>query len=385
MQIAAPYFDEREIELVRECLASGWVTQGPMTDKFEKAVARLHGVEHALATTSCSAALHLATLALGLGPGDEVIVPAFTWITSANCAEYVGARVVFADIDPDTYNLDPVAFEAAITPRTRAVVAVHLFGLAADMDPILAIAARHGIHVIEDAACAIGTTYKGRPIGGLGAIGCFSFHPRKVVTTGEGGMVTTNGAALAARVQSFRNHGSTGVAPAEQADARKPWTMATFNLLGYNLRLSDIQAAVGLAQMEKLKSLLAERRQAALRYGEMLKDVNGLSLPRAGDTSGHTYQSYVIRVMEGGRERRNAIMRHLDDAKIQTRPGTHAVHNLGYYKNKYSLKPGDFPAASNAEITTITLPIFPGIKVQDQELVVSKIQDVLRRGISRSC
>jgi len=377
MQITSPLFDEREITLLRQCLQSGWVTQGPMTEMLECELARRHSVKHALATTSCTAALHLATLALGLGPGDEVIVPALTWITSANCAEYVGAHAVFADIDSDTYNLNPTAFEAAITERTRAVVVVHLFGLAADMEEILSIAAKHQLKVIEDAACAVGTHYRGRPVGGFGDIGCFSFHPRKVITTGEGGMVTTNDDALAARVQSFRNHGSTGVPSDTPADERKPWSMAAFDFLGFNLRLSDIQAAVGLAQMEKLDALLAERRQAADRYNRLLTNFSEFALPDAGEASGHTYQSYVLRVLEGGRERRNVIMDHLGSKNIQSRPGTHAVHNLGYYRNKYNLSRDDFPVASNAEDTTITLPIFPGITEADQDLVVKTVLNAL--------
>ena len=180
MQLTAPKFDESEIDLLRACLNSGWVTQGPLTKRFEELIAARHAVKHALATTSCTAALHLAALALGLRDGDEVIVPAFTWVTSAHCAEYVGARAVFADIDLASYNLNPQAIAAAITPRTKAVVAVHLFGLAAPMDEITIVAVRHGLAVIEDAACAIGTTYKGKPVGGQYAeIGCFSFHPRK--------------------------------------------------------------------------------------------------------------------------------------------------------------------------------------------------------------
>ena len=220
LPITAPHFDDRELALVKQCLDSGWVTQGPLTAAFEQAFARRHHATHALATTSCTAALHLATLALGLGPGDEVVVPAFTWVTSAHSAEYVGAQAVFADIDPSTFNLCPEAFERAITPRTKAVVAVHLFGKAAPMKEIMAIARRHGVAVIEDAACGVGTTYDGQPVGTIGDLGCFSFHPRKVITTGEGGMVTTNDGTLADRVKHLRNHGATG--PAFGAVPSKP-------------------------------------------------------------------------------------------------------------------------------------------------------------------
>jgi dTDP-4-amino-4,6-dideoxygalactose transaminase len=370
MNITEPYFDGEEIRLVQEALDSKWVTQGPKTAEFERLFAVRHQLQHALATTSCTAALHLSTLALQLQAGDEVIVPAFTWVTSAHSAEYVGAKAVFADVDLSTFNLDPAALEAAITPRTRAIVVVHLFGKAAPMDEIMAIARRHSLAVIEDAACAVGTTYKGRPVGAIGDIGCFSFHPRKVITTGEGGMVTTNRKDLADRVKSLRNHGATG--PAFGADPSKPYTMSTFDMLGFNLRMSDIQAAVGVAQLAKLDRLLAERRRLALRYSELLAGIEEIILP--ADDPGHTYQSYVIRLAANDREKRNAVMERLAELKIQTRPGTHAVHRLGYYVNKYGLKPEQFPNACRAEDTTITLPIFPGMTDDQLKFVVESVR-----------
>lgn len=370
MNITEPFFDSEEIRLVQEALDSKWVTQGPKTSEFERLFSARHQLQHALATTSCTAALHLSTLALQLQPGDEVVVPAFTWVTSAHSAEYVGAKAVFADVDLATFNLDPAALEAAITPRTRAIVVVHLFGKAAPMDEIMAIARRHKLLVIEDAACAVGTAYKGQPIGAIGDLGCFSFHPRKVITTGEGGMVTTNRKDLADRVKSLRNHGSTG--PAFGADPSKPYTMSTFDMLGFNLRMSDIQAAVGVAQMAKLDRLLAERRRLALRYSELLTGIEEVILPT--DDPGHTYQSYVIRLKADDRGKRNAIMERLAELKIQTRPGTHAVHRLGYYVNKYGLRPEQFPNACRAEDTTITLPIFPGMSDDQQKFVVENIR-----------
>jgi perosamine synthetase len=369
MNITEPSFDESEIALLRECLSSKWVTHGPMAERFERLIAARHEIKHVLACTSCTAALHLATLALKLGPEDEVIVPAFTWITSANCVEYVRAKPVFVDIDLATFNIDPNAIAAAITPRTKAIVSVHLFGLAAPMDDINAIAASRGIAVIEDAACAIGTTYRGRPVGGIGDIGCFSFHPRKVITTGEGGAVTTHRDDLAARVRSDRNHGSTGV-PDPSVEPHGPWTMATFDNLGFNLRLSDIQAAVGVAQMAKLDCLVAERRRRGRRYSDLLAGNNLIALPVGGDVEGHTYQSYVIRLLDADRRQRNAVMSVFAENGIQTRPGTHAVHRLGYYKRKYGLRLEDFPRASIAEDTTITLPIFPNMTNEDQDRVV---------------
>jgi perosamine synthetase len=376
LKLTSPYFNDHEIQLLKECLNSGWVTQGPLTVKFEKMFSDRHKIRYALATTSCTAALHLATLSLGLGPGDEVIVPAFTWVTSAHCAEYVGAKPIFADIDLATYNLDPASFEAAITPRTRAVVVVHLFGLSAKMTEMMAIAGRHKLFVIEDAACAIGTTYDGWPVGGIGDMGCFSFHPRKIISTGEGGMVTTNREELAEKVRCLRNHGSTG-SPPDLIGPPRPYTMATFNTLGYNLRLSDIQAAVGIAQVEKLDGLLGERKKLALDYTEMLEEVEEIVPPITPEKCGHTYQSYVIRLKKGGMTKRNQVMECLAEHEIETRPGTHAVHRLGYYREKYRLNPEMFPNACLGEDTTITLPLFPGMTGKDQKWVTEKLKKAI--------
>jgi len=253
---------------------------------------------------------------------------------------------------------------------------VHLFGLAAPMDRILDIAKRHDIAVIEDAACAVGTTYNGQPVGVLGDLGCFSFHPRKVITTGEGGMVTTSQPALADRVKSLRNHGATG--PASGADPSKPYTMSTFDLLGFNLRMSDIQAGIGIAQMAKLDRLLRERRAAARLYNSLLNSVEEVTRPLGGRYDDeHAYQSYVILLRDAGRNRRNAVMEHLQQHGISTRPGTHAVHRLGYYAAKYNLKPADFPRAAECEDRTITLPLFPSITESDQKRVAA----VLKQGL----
>lgn len=374
MNIAEPYFDNEEIRLVQEALDSKWVTQGAKTKEFEDLMVKKHKVKYALATTSCTAALHLSTLALDFKPGDEVIVPAFTWVTSASAIEYVGAKAVFADIDLNTFNINPSALKNALTKKTKAIVVVHLFGKAAPMDEIMKIARENNLAVIEDAACAIGTKYKSIPVGGIGDLGCFSFHPRKVITTGEGGMVTTNNLELANKIQSLRNHGATGID--KNIDPTRPYAMSNFNMLGYNLRISDIQAAVGIAQMAKLNGLLSERRRLALNYSKLLSNFKDIILPL--DDPGHTYQSYVIRMSNGKKLLRNKIMDHLISLNIQTRPGTHAVHRLGYFKKKYSLKDNDFVNAIKAEDTSITLPIFPGMTDKQQETVVSNISKVLK-------
>lgn len=368
MELTRPSFDAHELELVRECLESGWVTQGPMVQRFEALMATEQQVNFALAVTSCTAALHLAALALDLGPDDEVLVPAFTWVTGAHSIVYAGATPVFVDIDIDTFNMDIDAMEGAITERTRAVMAVHLFGLPCDMVPLLAIAKKHGLVVIEDAACAVGSRYRGVPVGGLGDVGCFSFHPRKVITTGEGGMVTTRNESLARRVSSLRNHGATGLPPETTPD--DPWAMSTFDILGYNLRMSDIQAAVGVAQMAKLDGLLAHRRRQADLYHEALAELDWIITPYEPDYATHTYQSYVVRLADGTISDRNEIMRALAGHGIQTRPGTHAVPDLGYYRHRNQVPAGNWPKARRAQDTTITLPLFPGMTEGDVDQVV---------------
>lgn len=376
MELTFPQFDQEELERLKECLDSKWVTQGPFVKRFQEEFSKIHQVPHALATTSCTAALHLSTLALDLKPGDEMICPAFTWITSANAAEYMGASVKFVDVDPFTFNIDPSLIEEAITPQTRAIMAVHLFGLAADMDAINALARKYNLAVIEDAACAVGTTYKGKPVGSLGTLGCFSFHPRKVITTGEGGMVTTNDPALSAKVASFLNHGSAGL-PSVEEEAHGPWTMGRFPNLGYNLRLSDIQASVGIAQIAKLKTLLSERKTAANRYYTLLDGVDDIVLPPLDE--GHTYQSFVLRLANADRQRRNKVMKYLQENNINTRPGTHAVHTLEYYMHKYNLHAEDYPEALSSQNTSITIPLFPGMTPNDQAFVAEKLLHGLKQ------
>jgi perosamine synthetase len=380
LPITRPSFNREEIEAIQKVLDSGWVTQGPATAAFEKAFAQRHQVIHALATTSCTAALHMSILALGLGPGDEVIVPSFTWVTSAHCAEYAGARAVFCDIDPTTFNLDPKSLAAAITPRSRAIVAVHLFGLSADMEAVLRIANRHKLAVIEDAACAVGSTYQGRPVGGLGELGCFSFHPRKVITTGEGGMVTSASAELAEHIAALRNHGANRL---KVAPDPKPYHMGAFEFLGYNLRLSDIQSAVGLAQLAKLDGLLAHRYRCAQGYAQRLRSLAWLRLPHEPAGYGHSYQSYVVWVRPEAPAPRNAIMEALGEQGIQTRPGTMAVHGTAYYRDKYGLRPEAYPQSKAAEESTITLPIFPGMMDADLDRVAGALAAVKNWPASR--
>lgn len=372
--IALPATGEAEWQAVREPLVSGWLTQGPKVAAFETAFAQRHGVRHALAATSCTTALHLILAAMGIGEGDEVIVPAFTWVATANVVLYCGARPVLGDVDRESFNLDPARLAGRVGPRTRAIIAVHLFGLCADIDAITAAAP--GVPIIEDAACAAGASYKGRPAGSLGFAAAFSFHPRKSITTGEGGMVTTGEEALAARVNMLRNHGAS--VPEEQRHAGpQPYLLADFNLLGYNYRMTDLQAAVGLAQLAKLDAFIAERQRWANYYRSELAGLEWLRTPAAPADCVHGWQSYVCYVDETRSPLpRNALMRWLHERGISTRPGTHAVHTLGLYRERYGFSPEDFPVARDCEGASLALPLHNRMTAEDYAYVVAALRSL---------
>jgi len=274
--ISQPDTGQEEWQAIREPLMTGWLAQGPKVAEFENAFAARHDVKFALATSSCTTALHLILAAMEIGPGDEVIVPSFTWVASANAVVYCGATPVLADVDRATFTLDPADVARRITARTKAIIAVHLFGLCADIDAIAAAAP--GITIIEDAACAAGAVYKGRSAGSLGAAAAFSFHPRKSITTGEGGMATTNDAELAERMGMLRNHGAS-ISDEQRHHGPRPYLLAEFNLLGFNYRMTDLQGAVGVVQLGKLDEFIAERQKSAEYYTEELADIEWLRTP----------------------------------------------------------------------------------------------------------
>lgn len=369
IQIAQPQTGEEEWQALREPLESGWLTQGPKVAQFEKAFAARHHAKHALAATSCTTALHLILAAMEVGPGDEVIVPAFTWIATANVVVYCGATPVFVDIDPATFNMDPRRVAVKVTKRTRAIIAVHLFGLCADVDAIAAAAP--GIPIIEDAACAAGAAYKGRPAGTLGLAAAFSFHPRKSITTGEGGMVTTNDSALAERVNMLRNHGA-GTSEEIRHAGPKPYLLADFPILGFNYRMTDLQAAMGLVQLGKLDRFIDERERWAKYYQSALDDIGWLRLPSRPALDRHGWQSYVCSIDPSKAPMpRNAVMEMLLQQGVSTRPGTHAVHQLSYYRNRYGLKPEDFPEARRADAWSMAIPLHNRMVAEDFEHVAA--------------
>jgi dTDP-4-amino-4,6-dideoxygalactose transaminase len=374
IQISQPATGEEEWQACREPLMSGWMTQGPKVAAFEQAFAGRHRVAHALATTSCTTALHLIFVGMDLGPGDEVIVPAFTWIATANVVLYCGATPVFADVDRDTNNIDPADLARKITTRTKAVIVVHLFGLCADMDAIRRIVPQ-GVKIIEDAACAAGASYDGTPAGGLGDAAAFSFHPRKSITTGEGGMVTTNDPELAERMTMLRNHGAS-ISEEQRHAGPKPYLLPTFNLLGFNYRMTDLQASVGLVQLTKLDRFIGERQGMAERYRDRLQRLSWLRMPDFGN-GGHAWQAFVTYVdPESAPMPRNDLMERLQAAGISTRPGTHAVHLLGYYRERFGLSPEDWPAARDCDANTMAIPLHNRMSEADYDYVIDTLCSV---------
>lgn len=380
-----------EIASVLEPLNSGWLVQGPKVAEFEQKWSEFTGAEHSIAVTSCTAALELSLAALGVGPGDEVVVPAFTWISTANVVEHLGASVVFADIELDSFNINVPAAHQRIGPKTVAIMPVHLFGLAANMSAIMDVARSKSLHVVEDAACGFGAYFEGAHTGTIGDTGCFSFHPRKAITTGEGGMVTTNDSGLANRIRRLRDHGA-GMSDLERHHGPKPYLLPNFADAGYNQRMTDIQAALGSAQMNRADAIIRERRRLADRYHEAFSDLDWLQTPNEPDGSLHGYQSFPClfepyeakaagataneqKILAIG-QRRNAWMESLQQAGIGTRPATHAIHMLTFYRKKYGVASIDFPNAFVANECSISLPLFHGLTESEQDYVI----DVVRAG-----
>ncbi len=370
--IARPLLGDAELAEIGRALESGWVAQGPRVAEFERRFAGFCGAAHGVATTSCTTAMHLAVTLLGAGPGDEVLVPAFTWVATPNVVEYVGATPVFCDIELESFNVDPAALEAAVTPRTVGILPVHLFGRCADMEAVGVLARRHGLWVLEDAACGFGAhTASGAHAGTLGEAGCFSFHPRKALTTGEGGMLVTDDDKLAERARVLRDHGASRT-DLERHGTRGGFLLPEYAELGFNYRMTDLQGALGCAQMDRAEAILAERRRLAARYDEALAGLDWLRLPVVPEGEEHGYQAYVC-LYE--RDDRDALMAALEAEGIATRPGTHAPVETALYRDRYDLP--DFPNARRAERQSLALPLFAGMTDGEQDRVVDAL---LRHG-----
>jgi perosamine synthetase len=362
--LARPQTGDEELAEVAGVLASGRLTQGPKVAEFEALVCERVGTRRAFAVTSATTALHLSLAALGIGPGDEVLVPDFTFPATANVVVQQGAVPVLVDVDLATFAMDPADLERRITSRTRAIMPVHPFGLPADMDPIMAIAGARDLPVIEDAACALGATYHGRATGSIGLAGCFSFHPRKSITTGEGGMITTSDEALSARIALLRSHGGV-----------RTGGRFRFEAAGYNYRLSDILAAVGVAQMRKLDAFLAARRRIAGQYDEALAGLERLRCPVTPSGSTHTYQSYVV-LLDPTVDRDGVIAR-LRSERIETTLGTYALHAEPYFRGAFGYRRGDMAASLTAYESTLALPLHGGMSDGDVAFVADRLTAAL--------
>jgi perosamine synthetase len=363
--LSKPYIGEREEELVLEVLRSGRLSLGPMIDRFEELLAERVGAPHAVAVTSGTAGLHLLCHRLGLGPGDEVITSPISFVATANCFVLEGATPVFADVDSSTLNLDPAAVEAAITPRTRAIVAVDMFGYPCELDEIRAIAERHDLALIADSAEALGAEYKGRPVGSHGVPAVFGFYPNKQITTGEGGIVTTHSAEEADVLRSLRNQGRS-------YDSR--WFHHV--RVGFNYRFTDLQAAVGIAQVEKLDEILGLRSAAAARYGELLVGLNGVELPHPDDAEHRrSWFVYVVRIPDGLDHA--GVLARLGEEGVEAGHYVPCVHLQPYMRERYGFGEGMCPIAEDAAARSVALPFFPAIEAEDQKRVAEALAAAL--------
>ena len=364
--ITKPYIGEEENRAVQTVLESGWLVQGDKVKEFERKIAEHEQVKYCCATTSCTTALQLAMLAEGMAANMDVFIPSFTFVATANAVVSTGATPIFVDVDKQTYNIDTV----------WGIIPVHQFGLCADMQSLNEIANKYKIKIIEDAACALGSMIHGIHIGNFGNTACISFHPRKSITTGEGGMVLTNNSEVYQMIIEMRNHGSM-VTSAERHKG-PGYLLPRYVTSGFNYRMTDIQGAIGCSQTEKLDFILEKHQEIAACYDKLLAGKTSvIKTPYVPEGYYHTYQSYVCLLDFGnvgmGQQKRNTIMKHLDDIGIVTRQGTHAVHKLDYYRKQFGFKNTDFPIADKCDSLTISLPVFVTMTEKEQKLVSNQL------------
>ncbi len=371
IRLTIPSIDEEDFQAVRDVLSTGYLVQGPRVAAFEACLAKYIGVQYAVAVSSGTAALHLSLLALGIRPNDLVVTTAYSFPATANVVELCGARPVFVDICPDTFNLDPQRLEETLESlmssretarRVRAIIPVHTFGQLADMPAILDLTSRYAIPVIEDAACALGARLAGRQAGTWGTLGCFSFHPRKAITTGEGGLIVTPQASLARQLRALRNHGQDPNAPGPD-----------FVLPGFNYRMTEFQAALGCVQMDKLDRIISKRRSLAASYNRLLQGAQ-LQTPGVPRGSDPVFQSYVVLVPEALAQHRNDCIRYLRECGIEATIGTWHIPMTTYFRTRYGHRVGDFPVTDSVFARSLTLPLHEKLQDSEQEQIVSALR-----------
>src|SRR3989339_514899 len=365
--LAKPYITKTEEKEVVEVLRSGNLSLGPKVQEFEKQFAKKIGTKYACAVSSGTAGLHLAMLAAGIGTGDEIITTPFSFVASANCILYVGATPVFVDIDPLTYNIDPKKIEAKITNKTKAILAVHIFGQPADMDGIMRLAKKYKLKVIEDACESISATYKKRAVGTFGESAVFAFYPNKQMTTGEGGMIVTNSKKIHELCCSLRNQGRTK--DMQQLDHAR---------LGYNYRMNEISATLGLSQLQKLDSMIAQRQKIAGWYTKYFAEFHDVvQAPRVAAHNTHTWFVYVVKIL-GKKVKRDGVIKRLNAVGISTKPYLPAIHLFDFYKKKFGHRAGDYPVAESMSQRSLALPFYIGLQEKDVTYIVNKLLTVIK-------
>ncbi|MCB0726136.1 MAG: DegT/DnrJ/EryC1/StrS family aminotransferase [Ignavibacteriae bacterium] len=372
--IAKPYLTTDEAQSAYDTILTGWVTQGPRVEEFEKRFCEYTGAKYAAAVSNCTTALHLAMIVSGIGEGDEVITPSMSYVASANCIRYAGATPVFGEVDRDTYNLNADHAESLITDKTKAIILVHQLGMPADIDAFRKLSDKYNIKIIEDAACAIGSSYKGKKIGSHSGIVCFSFHPRKVITTGEGGMIATDDESIYNKVKLLRQHGMS-VNDRTRHESGK-LIFEDHIVLGYNYRMTDIQASIGLRQLEKLDHIIEERRKIALKYIEELSSIECLVLPIEKEGYFSNYQSFSIYLKDSAPLSRNELMQKLLDAGISSRRGVLTAHRETSYRDEY--KNLRLPVSEDACDRSFMIPLYVPMDSKDIDHIILTLKHILK-------
>jgi perosamine synthetase len=372
--IAKPYLTKKEAKAAYETILSGWITQGPRVAEFEQKFAAYTGAKYAVAVSNCTTALHLAMIVSDVGPGDEVICPSMSYIATANCIKYVGAKPVFAEINPANYNLDITDVAKKITAKTKAILLVHQIGMPADINAFKELAVKHNLRLIEDAACAAGSSYKGSKIGSHSELVCFSFHPRKVISTGDGGMITTSNESYYNRLKLLRQHGMS-VNDLTRHESSKIIFEEHLEV-GYNYRLTDIQASVGIQQLEKIEWIVGKRRKIASRYHKAFKGIGCIQLPLEKKGYFSNYQSYSIYLKDDCPLSRNDVMQKMLDAGISTRRGIMTTHRETAYKEECAGL--SLPVSEKACDRSIILPLYVPMKDEDIDKVIVTFSSILK-------